>query len=76
MNFDGNFRKFERGLNTYNYFKIEHEILLSMLPKNIADWKYFGEADEDYSGLIGYFQTEEEVNRFSSWLNTLKENRT
>jgi hypothetical protein len=59
-----------------NYFKIEHEILLSMLPKNKEDWKYFGEADEDYSGLTGYFQTEEEVKRFASWLNTLKENKT
>lgn len=58
------------------YFKVEREILMSMLPKNKEDWKYFGEADEDYSGLIGYFQVEEEVNRFASWLNALKEDKT
>jgi hypothetical protein len=56
-----------------NYFNTSKEILLSKLPKNKEDWKYFGGADEDYSGFVGFFQTEEEVNRFVEWLNTLKD---
>ena len=44
-----------------------------MLPENKKDWKYYPDADVDYSGCTGYFQTEDEVNRFITWLSTLKE---
>jgi hypothetical protein len=53
------------------YFNISREALLSMLPENKEDWKYYPDADPDYSGCIGYFQTEAEVNRFTTWLRTL-----
>lgn len=55
-----------------NYFKTEHQTLISNLPENKEDWKYYPAADTDYSGCIGYFQKEEEVNKFITWLNTLK----
>lgn len=55
------------------YFDISREILLSMLPENKEDWKYYPDADVDYSGCIGYFQTEDEVNKFITWLSTLRE---
>ena len=55
-----------------NYFNITREALISILPRDKEDWKYFGGADEDYSGLIGHFRTEEEVNRFKDYLYTLR----
>ena len=55
-----------------NYFNIDKDSLLSMLPENKEDWKYYPGADEDFSGCTGYFQKEEEVNKFITWLSTLK----
>jgi len=55
-----------------NYFTIDKDSLLSMLPENKEDWKYYQDADMDYSGCIGYFQTEDEVKRFITWLSSLK----
>jgi len=56
-----------------NYFNIDKDSLLSMLPENKEDWKYYPDADLDYSGCTGYFQTDDEVNRFIAWLSTLNE---
>ena len=55
-----------------NYFNIDEDSLLSMLPENKEDWKFYPDADVDYSGCIGFFKTENEVNRFIAWLRTLK----
>lgn len=57
-----------------NYFNIDKDRLLSMLPENKKDWKYYPDADADYSGCTGYFQTENDVNKFITWLSTLKGN--
>jgi hypothetical protein len=59
-----------------NYFNIDRESLLSVLPPDKENWKYFPADQEDksgfYSGFMGYFHTDEEVNKFITWLSTLE----
>lgn len=60
-------------LRFIDYFNIDRETLLSMLPENKEDWKYYQGADEYFSGYTGYFKKEEEVNKFIIMLGTLKD---
>lgn len=49
-----------------NYFDADQTTVMKLLPSNLEDWKYYADADDDYSGYAGYFQTTEEIQHFVS----------
>lgn len=46
------------------YFDLDEEDALSLLPQQRNDWAYAGSTDPYYSGYEGYFQNSEEIDRF------------
>ncbi len=49
-----------------NYFDADQTAVMKLLPSNLEDWRYYTDADDDYSGYAGYFQTIEEIQHFVS----------
>lgn len=53
------------------YTNLDEEEVSSLLPSNKKEWKYYPNADEDYSGYEGYFVSENEVEKFLSGLQNV-----
>jgi len=53
------------------YTNLSEELVLSILPSNKREWKYYANADEDYSGYEGHFVGNEEVKRFLNGLQNV-----
>ncbi|MFE3845874.1 DUF91 domain-containing protein [Thermoplasmatota archaeon] len=57
--------KFQVYVNRFSeYFKIDKNKLIELLPKNKKEWRYYPEASDEYSGYEGFFKDETEVKIF------------
>lgn len=54
-----------------NYFGVEEQKVIALLPKNKEPWEYYRGAPPDLSGFAGYFKNSEEVNSFLIGLNKI-----
>ena len=56
---------FQIYLNRFSsYTGLDEETILGILPANKSPWKYYANADDDYSGFEGYFVNDGEVEKF------------
>lgn len=69
----------EKGLHFEIYFRrfcqhfdMDDSVALSLLPENLEEWSY-DEAGPDYSGFVGYFRNNDQVERFIAGLEASQE---
>lgn len=58
-------------LRFIDYTGLSEETVLSLLPANRKNWKYYEDADENYSGFDGFFANEEQVEKFLNGLQNV-----
>lgn len=58
------------------YFGVNEEQVIALLPKHKEKWKYFKGAPPEYSGFVGFFKSLEEVERCLIGLNEIRKRRS
>jgi hypothetical protein len=58
-------------LRFLDYTKLDEQFAKHLLPENKENWRYFGAAEDEWSGYEGFFVNKQEVEKFLNGLHNV-----